>query len=158
MVTPISWFLPWFLANLMNFWQLWLMLVPQYWAWISFLLLEATFLSILQTQSLHLKKQVLSISNQDPSLEDLQVLQAANIDMISYIGEQALWSWRGVIKNFARGGSLKKFFRVGLEGGSTKIFLCWFRRFRTKTGAGASRRKIFFLPEFFFLKKKPSPA
>ena len=35
-------------------------------------------------QSLHLKKQVLSISNQDPSLEDLQVLQAANIDMISY--------------------------------------------------------------------------
>ena len=68
----------------MNFWQLWLMLVPQYWAWISFLLLEATFLSILQTSPCILKKQVLSISNQDPSLEDLQVLQAANIDMISY--------------------------------------------------------------------------
>ena len=39
------------------------------------------------------------------------------------IGEQALWSWRGVIKKFARGGVIKFFFRVGLEGGSTKIFL-----------------------------------
>ena len=34
-----------------------LMLVPQYWAWISFLLLEATFLSILQTSPCILKSK-----------------------------------------------------------------------------------------------------
>ena len=68
------------------------------------------------------------------------------------IGEQALWSWRGVIKKFARGGH-KKNFQGGAGGGSIKIFYCWFRRFRTKTDAGASRRKIFFFQNFFFLKK-----
>ena len=31
---------------------------------------------------------------------------------VAIIGEQALWSWRGVIKNY---------YRVGLEGGQQKI-------------------------------------
>ena len=38
------------------------------------------------------------------------------------IGEQALWSWRGVIKNFARGGVIKKISGWGWRG-VDKIFL-----------------------------------
>ena len=41
---------------------------------------------------------------------------------IGTIGEQALWSWRGVIKFFARGGH-KKIFQGGAGGGVDKIFL-----------------------------------
>ena len=68
------------------------------------------------------------------------------------IGEQALWSWRGVIKNLL-GGVIKKNFQGGAGGGSINFFIADFGVLGQKLVPRQPAKKIF-SSRIFFSKKK----